>query len=80
MMHSLHDVAHKPSPCCTALQVVPAGSKSRLGFIARQMDVDILVTGGTHEFKVSMVVWHAASAELWAVYCKVCTAPASYKL
>eukprot|EP00891_Asterochloris_glomerata_P009817 jgi/Astpho2/9817/e_gw1.00149.170.1_t len=32
-------------------QVVPAGSKSRLGFIARQMDVDILVTGGTHEFK-----------------------------
>ena len=40
--------------CCS--QVVPAGSKSRLGFIARQMDVDILVTGGTHEFKVSMAV------------------------
>ena len=56
VMHSLHDAAHEPSPCCAALQVVPAGSKSRLGFIARQMDVDILVTGGTHEFKVSIAV------------------------
>ena len=56
MMRSLHVVAHDACTCCAALQVVPAGSKSRLGFIARQMDVDILVTGGTHEFKVSMAV------------------------
>ena len=34
------------------LQVVPSGSKERLAFLARQMDVDILVTGHTHEFKV----------------------------
>ena len=34
------------------LQIVPSGSKERLAFLARQMDVDILVTGHTHEFKV----------------------------
>ena len=37
---------------CILLQVVPSGSKERLAFLARQMDVDILVTGHTHEFKV----------------------------
>ena len=75
--HSLHDAAHESCPYCAALQVVPAGSNSRLGFIARQMDVDILVTGGTHEFKVSMGMWHRASDELWAAYC---TVPASWEL
>ena len=69
MMPSLHVAAHDPCPCCAALQVVPAGSKSRLGFIARQMDVDILVTGGTHEFKVGMAVWHSALNGIWAVEC-----------
>lgn len=37
---------------CIMLQIVPSGSKERLAFVARQMDVDILVTGHTHEFKV----------------------------
>ena len=35
------------------LQVVPSGNKERLAMLARQMDVDILVTGHTHEFRVS---------------------------
>lgn len=40
-------------PCmANMLQIVPSGSKERLAFVARQMDVDILVTGHTHEFKV----------------------------
>lgn len=39
-------------PLLVLLQVVPSGSKERLAFLARQMDVDILVTGHTHEFKV----------------------------
>lgn len=34
------------------LQIVPLGSKERLAFLARQMDVDILVSGHSHEFKV----------------------------
>lgn len=34
------------------LQIVPSGSKERLAFLARQMDVDILVSGHSHEFKV----------------------------
>jgi len=46
--------------CCpckpSMLQIVPSGSKERLAFLARQMDVDILVTGHTHEFKVQRKV------------------------
>ena len=38
------------------LQIVPSDSKERLAFLARQMDVDILVTGHTHEFKVQRKV------------------------
>ena len=34
------------------LQIVPSGSKDHLAFLARQMDVDILVSGHSHEFKV----------------------------
>ena len=37
---------------CQLLQVVPSGNKDRLAMLARQMDVDILVTGHTHEFRV----------------------------
>lgn len=33
-------------------QVVPSGNKDRLAMLARQMDVDILITGHTHEFRV----------------------------
>lgn len=47
----LHVQAHLQKPAFT-LQVVPSGSKERLAVLARQMDVDILVTGHTHEFKV----------------------------
>ncbi|DBA68004.1 hypothetical protein WJX79_002108 [Trebouxia sp. C0005] len=36
-------------------QIVPSGSKERLAFLARQMDVDILVTGHTHEFKADCI-------------------------
>ena len=43
-----------PCPCMVSmLQIVPSGSKERLAFLARQMDVDNLVTGHTHEFKVT---------------------------
>ena len=47
---------------CVLLQVVPSGSKERLAFLARQMDVDILVTGHTHEFKVQCCSICPASA------------------
>ena len=33
-------------------QIVPWGDLEALGIVARQMDVDILVTGLTHEAKV----------------------------
>jgi vacuolar protein sorting-associated protein 29 len=36
-------------------QVVPTGSSAKLGLVARQMGVDILVTGQTHEFKAEKV-------------------------
>ncbi|GAX81863.1 hypothetical protein CEUSTIGMA_g9291.t1 [Chlamydomonas eustigma] len=34
-------------------QVVPWGDTDRLGHMQRQMDVDILITGHTHEYKVT---------------------------
>ncbi len=37
---------------CHGHQVVPWGDKEALGILQRQLDVDILVTGHTHEFKV----------------------------
>ena len=35
-----------------ASQVVPWGDMDALGLLQRKLDVDILVTGHTHEFKV----------------------------
>lgn len=37
---------------CHGHQVVPLGDKEALAILQRQMGVDILVTGHTHEFKV----------------------------
>lgn len=37
---------------CHGHQVVPWGDKEALAILQRQMGVDILVTGHTHEFKV----------------------------
>jgi len=36
-------------------QIVPSGNKDRLAMLARQMDVDILVTGHTHEFRADCI-------------------------
>lgn len=38
---------------CSCLQVVPWGDTDALGLLQRKLDVDILVTGHTHEFKAS---------------------------
>lgn len=51
VLHTVCNSASRSSPP-VLLQIVPAGGKERLAFLARQMDVDILVTGHTHEFKV----------------------------
>ena len=52
------------------LQVVPSGSKERLAFLARQMDVDILVTGHTHEFKVPCCArWQRSAAYATELHC-----------
>lgn len=37
---------------CHGHQVVPWGDKEALAILQRQLGVDILVTGHTHEFKV----------------------------
>lgn len=39
---------------CHGHQVVPWGDKEALAILQRQMGVDILVTGHTHEFKVRL--------------------------
>ncbi len=38
---------------CHGHQVVPWGDKEALAILQRQMGVDILITGHTHDFKVS---------------------------
>ena len=38
--------------CVDGIQVVPWGDNESLGIMQRQMDVDILITGHTHKFKV----------------------------
>jgi len=37
---------------CHGHQVVPWGDKEALAILQRQLGVDILITGHTHEFKV----------------------------
>lgn len=39
---------------CHGHQVVPWGDKEALAILQRQMGVDILITGHTHEFKVRL--------------------------
>jgi vacuolar protein sorting-associated protein 29 len=39
---------------CHGHQVVPWGDLESLALLQRRLDVDILVTGHTHEFKVSL--------------------------
>ena len=36
---------------CHGHQIVPWGDKESLGILQRQLDVDILVTGHTHQFE-----------------------------
>ena len=36
-------------------QIVPWGSNDAMALVQRKMDVDILITGHTHEFKVCAV-------------------------
>jgi predicted phosphodiesterase len=40
------------SECTVMLQIVPWGSVEAAGSYQRQLDVDILVMGHTHDFKV----------------------------
>ena len=47
------------------LQVVPWGDTDALGLLQRKLDVDILVTGHTHEFK-------ACDSSLDILQCCVC--------
>ena len=58
LCYPLHGILHVVQCPCkpSMLQIVPSDSKERLAFLARQMDVDILVTGHTHEFKVQRKV------------------------
>ena len=58
-------MANTPSPCCAQTitigsfkiglchghQVIPHGDMESLAMMQRQLDVDILITGHTHEFK-----------------------------
>ena len=41
------------------LQIVPWGSNDAMALVQRKMDVDILITGHTHEFKVCAEVHYA---------------------
>jgi putative phosphoesterase len=53
---------------CHGHQVVPWGDKEALAILQRQMGVDILVTGHTHEFKVSTgTVWVTICCDSTAV-------------
>ena len=44
--------------CCRVLimQVVPWGSNEALALVQRKLNVDILVSGHTHEFKVRSLI------------------------
>lgn len=64
MMPQVLQIADFKVGVCHGHQVVPWGDKEALAILQRQMGVDILVTGHTHEFKVStgtdwftMVLW-----------------------
>lgn len=47
-------------------QVVPWGDKEALAILQRQLDVDILVTGHTHDFKVRCVLgWRYSAVLHW---------------
>ena len=65
--HLLMWVSHEHVP----VQIVPWGSNDAMALVQRKMDVDILITGHTHEFKVCVplrcckhtpdgVYWHLA--------------------
>ena len=41
--------------CAVCVQVVPWGDKEALSVLQRQLDVDILITGHTHKFKVRII-------------------------
>ena len=66
--------AKGPSACVTAAdasvhwaQIVPWGSNDALALVQRKLDVDILVSGHSHEFKVGCrrLISRSAVAAYW---------------
>ena len=55
------------------MQVVPWGSNEALALVQRKLNVDILISGHTHEFKVSIntnvQIWGTSIENTWLDRC-----------